>query len=455
MTLDAGGTPLTPQTPTIQDAPLKVPTPPRLKKIKARVSKAKANPGERKEKVRNREGSITKTASGRFRWRVQLSGHWYTGTTEELEDAENHIKTCVLAHSDDTLVAPSRVTVRSWAAEWLQLKAARRSPATIDSYNRILKNHILPEIGDIPLQKLRGNHLLRMYANLAQKHAVVSKAKRPEDRSPKSHPRRAKAALARAATPTTPPRKLSNATMKLIHTVLHGLLEGAVKGELIAQNVANKVQPEMSPEGRPKKKEYYRPDEAAKLFPVLMKRPQGLIFEVYIALGPRRAEPCGFTWDGLDFDRGLVHLSQGVKLVEGRPVLGTLKTEQSRRTLTVAPGLLSRLHEHRLRQEEWRRAAGADWKETGLIFTTRTGGMLNPDNLRITFANLCDEAGVRTLSIQALRRTFTNLRRRKGDPLVVIAGDLGHTRLSTLLNDYVIVDVDERGQYARDLDELI
>ncbi len=64
---------------------------------------------------------------------------------------------------------------------------------------------------------------------------------------------------------------------------------------------------------------------------------------------------------------------------------------------------------------------------------TRMGGRkgvpasrpIAPNSLKTTFAGVYAEAGVRSLSIQALRRTFTTMRRKRGVALELVAADPG------------------------------
>ncbi|SEG94900.1 hypothetical protein SAMN04489712_1548, partial [Thermomonospora echinospora] len=56
------------------------------------------------------------------------------------------------------------------------------------------------------------------------------------------------------------------------------------------------------------------------------------------------------------------------------------KTEASDATLPLSDICLTALRLRRKRQDQSREAAGKDWTDTGLIFTTRTGQPINPHN---------------------------------------------------------------------------
>ncbi|OLV15559.1 hypothetical protein BOO71_0014515 [Deinococcus marmoris] len=157
---------------------------------------------------------------------------------------------------------------------------------------------------------------------------------------------------------------------------------------------------------------------------------------------------------------------RGVKVVTGKPSLGPLKTDGSERVVKLPPRLLERLWEWQMVQAAEREvlvASGGAWTDQGLIFSTRVGGRkgipaggpIDPNSLKTVFASVCAEAGVQTLSIQALRRIFTTLRRKRGVALELVAADLGHTDTRTLLAFYRTVDNEERLTHGEDLDETL
>jgi hypothetical protein len=66
----------------------------------------------------------------------------------------------------------------------------------------------------------------------------------------------------------------------------------------------------------------------------------------------------------------------------------------SRRTLALTAELLTALRQHHARQAEARIAAGALWRDHGLIFTTEIGTPIDPESFAHTFSRLCKKAGL-------------------------------------------------------------
>ena len=70
------------------------------------------------------------------------------------------------------------------------------------------------------------------------------------------------------------------------------------------------------------------------------------------------------------------------------------KRTKSERMREVPLGTIATeaLRAERTRQEEWRSATGADWEDSGYVFTTPLGGPVSPDALRAAFRYIAEKA---------------------------------------------------------------
>jgi integrase len=127
----------------------------------------------------------------------------------------------------------------------------------------------------------------------------------------------------------------------------------------------------------------------------------------------RLGETLGRKWDDVGpLAAGEVRIRQQLQVVKKQLVLQELKTDKSRRTLALPEVCVDALRTYRTRQLEQSLKAGADWTETGLVFTTarrgrrrQLGTALHPRNvLRILHAML-DEAGLPRMRFHELRHT--------------------------------------------------
>ncbi len=142
---------------------------------------------------------------------------WYpAGDTRK--GAEKTLTDLVKRMHDGDYRAPDRITLGDYLVErWLPTKRAQLRRSTFDSYGRNVRNHVVPRIGDIPLQKLTPEDLDEFYAKLLVDGSSTATApacrSRPSATSTPSSARRSPTPTARAAcnatSPTSPTRRSS------------------------------------------------------------------------------------------------------------------------------------------------------------------------------------------------------------------------------------------------------
>ena len=102
---------------------------------------------------------------------------------------------------------------------------------------------------------------------------------------------------------------------------------------------------------------------------------------------------------------------------------GDTKTERSRRTLGLAQMAVDALQAHKERQVEERLAAGGQWSDHDLVFSTRSGDALDAANVRREFKAACRAAGIgEHWTPRELRHSFVSLMSTPGVPVEEIAG---------------------------------
>ncbi|WP_322899531.1 tyrosine-type recombinase/integrase [Actinacidiphila rubida] len=97
------------------------------------------------------------------------------------------------------------------------------------------------------------------------------------------------------------------------------------------------------------------------------------------------------------------------------------------------------LEQLRQEQEHQRTAAGARWREGGLIFTTRVGTPLDPSDIARRFTGLLDQAGIRRIRFHDLSHTCATLLLEQGVQLVTIKELLDHANIGITAQVYAHV----------------
>ena len=102
------------------------------------------------------------------------------------------------------------------------------------------------------------------------------------------------------------------------------------------------------------------------------------------------------------------------------------------------------------RQLAHRADMGSAWPGNGLVFTTRTGRPVEPRNFVRSFRRICDEHGIRVITVHHVRHTVASLLKDLRVPARDAQAILGHTRISTTLEIYTdTADAAKRDALAR------
>jgi integrase len=145
--------------------------------------------------------------------------------------------------------------------------------------------------------------------------------------------------------------------IELAHATLRSALADAQRLQLVSINSAKLVK---VPKSTPRAIAPLELDHARRLLAISSRHRLDAFFSVALACGLRLGEASGLRWDDVDLTTGELRVRQQLQRVGKQLVLQELKTEKSRRTLSIPEVCLSRLRAHRTRQLEERLKAGAD-----------------------------------------------------------------------------------------------
>jgi integrase len=94
------------------------------------------------------------------------------------------------------------------------------------------------------------------------------------------------------------------------------------------------------------------------------------------------------------------------------------------------------LREHRVHQTLMRDKLGSVWKENGLVFCNKFGGVIESNNLRATFRRLLIDAELPSIRFHDLRHSAASILLGMGVNPKVIQELLGHSHISITLHVY-------------------
>lgn len=114
-------------------------------------------------------GSVQRRGENSWRLRYYDSDGARQATTFRgtKKEAEGKLRSILDTVDKGTHVAFDKTTLRKWTAEWISLKAAERQHKTVARYEDLLKKHVLPKLGDRPLQQIKAIEIQKLYAEMS------------------------------------------------------------------------------------------------------------------------------------------------------------------------------------------------------------------------------------------------------------------------------------------------
>lgn len=359
--------------------------------------------GKRNQKRGQHEGNIYHRADGRWEGRLRVgyrngkrARRSVFGKTRA--EAVSKLRAIISAHEQGTLEASARLTVGQFLAQWLA-ESARPTlrPRTFTTYAQVVRSHIEPGLGRLPLRRLSPHHV-QTWLN-----------------------ERSRAGLS--------PRTCQHA-----RAILRAALARALKWGYVSRNVAALVD---SPRVVKHEIKPLTPVQARTLLVTAREHRYGALITVAVALGLRQGEALGLRWQDVNLDDGTLQVRHALQWVTGGGwSLVEPKSERSRRAITLPDIVVSSLRGHRMRQREDRLLAGQRWQENGFVFTSRVGTPLDPWNVIKAFKRLLTAADLPNIRFHDLRHTAATFLLAQGVDPRTIMETLGHSQISLTLNTY-------------------
>jgi integrase len=351
----------------------------------------------------NGEGSIYRRKDGRWVGQYTIytaTGPKYRYLYGKTRAAVAEKLTKAMADRNGGLIFDAgNLTVGEYLDSWLSdsVRGTVR-PSTFERHEGIIRLHIKPSLGRVWLKKLtpahvRGLHREKLDAGLAP------------------------------------------ATVGKIHSTLHKALSQAVSDGIVPRNAADVKAPRPTPEEM-------RPLSETEVRAFLdLARESGDRFEALYVLaittGLRRGELLGLRWDDVSMERSTLRVGRALVREGGRHTLGETKTRRGRRQINLTPRTVSTLKAHHKKQQEEKIKLTGLYKDHGLIFATRVGTPINPENLvNRSFKPLLERASLPEIRFHDLRHTCATLLLGRGVHPKLVQELLGHATIAMTLDTY-------------------
>ena len=291
-------------------------------------------------------------------------------------------------------MTPERQTVQQFVARWLETARPTLEYSTFVRYEEYMRIHVIPILGRIRLTRLSAQNVQELYSRK----------------------------LADGLSPTT---------VHHLHTVLHRALRQAMRWGLVSRNVTEIVDP---PRIAKTQHQTLTADQAKQFLSSVRGDRLEALYVLAIMTGMRQGELLGLHWHEVNLETETIHVRSQLKR---GGVLGSPKTDSSRRQIDLPAIAIEALRRQRIRHLHERSEAGASWSESNLVFINSVGNAINPSNLRSrSYVPLLKSTRLPVIRFHELRHSTATLLLSLGCNPKVVQELLGHSQIGVTMDVY-------------------
>ena len=379
----------------------------------------------------NNEGSIRRRSNGTWEGRYtdgvneegkQIQRSVYGKTKKEVADK---LHTIFYQKQQGVYVTPTKVLVKDWLIEWLHNYAhIMIRPSTYISYEGYIYNHIIPMIGDLPIQKLTPPIVQNFYNDRFLNGRTDGKG------------------------------GLSSKTLRNMHNMFHQAMEQAKINGLIMQNPTNNA---IIPKSQKKEMRVLSVEEQLRLLSMIHLHRLGFAIKFDLATGLRIGELCALKWTDLNYQKKTVKISRTLQRINTNQlereeldgsenmtmvVEGDVKTSSGFREIPIPDKIWMELMQHQQFQQQEYMTYGIPILADGYIFAMPFGTCVEPSTMRDALNYLLAAAGIEHANFHSLRHTFATRAIEAGMPVKTLSDILDHSQVQITMDLYCHSSID-------------
>lgn len=350
------------------------------------------------------EGTLRKRADGRWEARVVIGyddkGLPITKNVTAMEKSKcleklEQLKKCGVQLTGKV---KAEMAFGDWLDFWYQQYAKQTlRPTTQSGYENMIYNHIIPDIGKIPLNKQMQNDLQQFYTRL------------------KSGGRKVRTELYG--------KGLSDRMVRGCHAMCRKGLEKAVADGII------RINPAIGCKLPPKKAKEMQVLTKEEMQRFMIQAKSDGYFELFLlelSTGMRRGEIAALQWTDLNMQTGELHICRHATTVHGNIQITTPKTKSSIRTVILPPEIVKIL-------AEYKKKVNSRWMFPSPV---KEDAPYHPSAVRKVLDRTLERAECKHVRFHDLRHTFATTALANGMDVKTLSAIIGHISSETTLNIY-------------------
>lgn len=302
-----------------------------------------------------------------------------------------------------TWIEPAKLKLGDYLEQWLNdFKKSHVTPGTHYAYERAIRDHLRPQLGDLLLSQVTAHRVQRYYAERLERGSK-----------------------------RIPGKGLAPRTVRLHHAILKEALKQAVIWGYLPRNPLAEV---LAPPEPDDEVPVWNEADMARLIAAAAGEFYGPAVILTATTGMRIGEVLALRWSDVDLPAARLQVAQTLSYIRGEYLFKPPKTRKARRAIALGPLSLQALC---TQQEALQllRASPAPWQEWGLVFPRRDGHPVSPSVLRAAFYRLCRTAGMEAERFHALRHSHIS-QILQTEPVGAVSARVGHSSPSITLNIY-------------------
>lgn len=282
---------------------------------------------------------------------------------------------------------------------------------TAYTYQGQVKNHLLPEFGNLRLKNFNANRISNYFAKL----------------------------------------ELQPQTCKKIFTVLESIFSFAVRQGFIVKNPCVGV---ILPKAKNNdEKKMLNSSQVKTLMKMLTDEDVessqfSAIIRTLILTGMRSGECLALQWGDVDFENSVISIRHNLCYDGQKTWLDEPKTQKSRRVIAMSAELAELLKNHYTRQQIIKNSVKYDFNPLDMVFTSQTGGFKDRSGLLREFKRFIKDTDFSFATLHMLRHANATLLLNSGVDIKFVSANLGHANISTTADIYADVLLESKRKMA-------
>lgn len=310
----------------------------------------------------------------------------------------------------------SAVKFKDWINRWVQEYLPNIEETTRAGYKEKIKTCIIPELGNIPLNALKTDHI-QSWVNYLREERELS------------------------------PKSIKNA----FHNV-NASLKKAVKLRLIPYNPCEGVE-------LPKLRKYtgkvYTKEQIDDVLKITQNTDMFLPVLLGFCVGLRRGEMLALRWEDVDFETKNLYIHRNMVLADGKIIEKEPKSEAGIRHIPVGDRMIKHLKNAHTQYLQDKLALGKGFFDDGYVIRQKNGKYLRPDSLTQKWGRFIKRNNLPHIRFHDTRHSCATEMIASGIDPKTAQTRLGHADVSITMNIYTHATENANKAAAEKIDEMM